>query len=157
MASLRIVVHEENGKFLGHRIIPLDAIQSGWWNWGRKKKKNTSLHVSSNLHISEHPWVIQGRIVFASTWISWAAALFLIHLRFVLCRAGFHHICLRSESNMPLTLPALFVYIEVKDYIPAAFAGAWLFTLWFWRSSQLWLHFFSLDVQSLVAISNCFF
>uniref|UniRef100_A0AAQ6IHN7 Phosphoinositide phospholipase C n=1 Tax=Anabas testudineus TaxID=64144 RepID=A0AAQ6IHN7_ANATE len=64
MASLRIVVHEENGKFLGHRIIPVDAIQS-----------------------------------------------------------GFHHICLRSESNMPLTLPALFVYIEVKDYIPAAFAG----------------------------------
>ncbi|XP_034381513.1 1-phosphatidylinositol 4,5-bisphosphate phosphodiesterase beta-2 [Cyclopterus lumpus] len=63
MASLRIVVHEENGKFLGHRIIPLGAIQS-----------------------------------------------------------GFHHICLRSESNMPLTLPALFVYIEVKDYIPAAFA-----------------------------------
>ncbi|KAM9356001.1 1-phosphatidylinositol 4,5-bisphosphate phosphodiesterase beta-2 isoform 2-T2 [Pholidichthys leucotaenia] len=63
MACLRLVVHEENGKFLGHRIIPLDAIQS-----------------------------------------------------------GFHHICLRSESNMPLTLPALFVYIEVKDYIPAAFA-----------------------------------
>uniref|UniRef100_A0AAX7TQT6 Phosphoinositide phospholipase C n=1 Tax=Astatotilapia calliptera TaxID=8154 RepID=A0AAX7TQT6_ASTCA len=66
LASLRIVVHEENGKFVGHRIIPLDAIQS-----------------------------------------------------------GFHHICLRSESNMPLTLPALFVYIEVKDYIPAAFAGAY--------------------------------
>ncbi|XP_054653370.1 1-phosphatidylinositol 4,5-bisphosphate phosphodiesterase beta-2 isoform X2 [Dunckerocampus dactyliophorus] len=63
MASLRMVVHDENGKFIGHRIIPLDAIQS-----------------------------------------------------------GFHHICLRSESNMPLTLPALFVYIEVKDYIPAAFA-----------------------------------
>ncbi|XP_038150427.1 1-phosphatidylinositol 4,5-bisphosphate phosphodiesterase beta-2 isoform X1 [Cyprinodon tularosa] len=63
MASLRIVVHEENGKFVGHRIIPVDAIQS-----------------------------------------------------------GFHHICLRSESNMPLTLPALFVYIEIKDYIPAAFA-----------------------------------
>lgn len=38
--------------------------------------------------------------------------------------AGFHHICLHSESNMPLTLPSLFVYIEVKDYIPAAFAGA---------------------------------
>nr|XP_046269794.1 1-phosphatidylinositol 4,5-bisphosphate phosphodiesterase beta-2 isoform X2 [Scatophagus argus] len=63
MASLRIVVHEENGKFLGHRIIPIDAIQS-----------------------------------------------------------GFHHICLRSESNMPLTMPAIFAYIEVKDYIPAAFA-----------------------------------
>uniref|UniRef100_A0A3P8U145 1-phosphatidylinositol 4,5-bisphosphate phosphodiesterase n=1 Tax=Amphiprion percula TaxID=161767 RepID=A0A3P8U145_AMPPE len=68
MASLRLVVHEENGKFLGHRIIPVDAIQS-----------------------------------------------------------GFHHICLRSESNMPLTLPALFVYIEVKDYIPAAFSLFFLF------------------------------
>uniref|UniRef100_A0A8C5FE92 Phosphoinositide phospholipase C n=1 Tax=Gadus morhua TaxID=8049 RepID=A0A8C5FE92_GADMO len=65
MASLRLVVHEENGKFLGHRILPLDAIQS-----------------------------------------------------------GFQHIALRSEGNMVLTLPALFVYIEIKDYIPAAFAGA---------------------------------
>ncbi|CDQ68610.1 unnamed protein product [Oncorhynchus mykiss] len=63
MASLRIVVHEEGGKFLGHRIIPTEAFQS-----------------------------------------------------------GFQHICLRSESNMPLTLTALFVYIKVKDYIPAAFA-----------------------------------
>ncbi|XP_041928275.1 1-phosphatidylinositol 4,5-bisphosphate phosphodiesterase beta-2 [Alosa sapidissima] len=63
MASLRIVAYEEGGKFLGHRIIPVDAIQS-----------------------------------------------------------GYHHIGLRSESNLPLTLPSLFVYIEVKDYIPAAFA-----------------------------------
>lgn len=29
MAYLRIVVHEENGKFIGHRIIPLDALQTG--------------------------------------------------------------------------------------------------------------------------------
>ncbi|KAL4656410.1 1-phosphatidylinositol 4,5-bisphosphate phosphodiesterase beta-2 isoform X3 [Arapaima gigas] len=63
MASLRMVAYDESGKFLGQRIIPIDAIQS-----------------------------------------------------------GFHHICLRSESNIPLTLPALFVYIEVTDYIPAAFA-----------------------------------
>ncbi|KAL1257395.1 hypothetical protein QQF64_010639 [Cirrhinus molitorella] len=63
MAYLRLVVQEEGGKFLGHRIIPLDALQT-----------------------------------------------------------GFQHICLRSESNMPLTLPSLFVHIEVKDYIPAAFA-----------------------------------
>ncbi|XP_046712055.1 1-phosphatidylinositol 4,5-bisphosphate phosphodiesterase beta-2 isoform X2 [Silurus meridionalis] len=63
LASLRIVAYEEGGKFIGHRIIPIDAIQS-----------------------------------------------------------GFHHLCLRSESNMPLMLPSLFVYIEVKDYIPAAFA-----------------------------------
>uniref|UniRef100_A0A3B4WTQ9 1-phosphatidylinositol 4,5-bisphosphate phosphodiesterase n=1 Tax=Seriola lalandi dorsalis TaxID=1841481 RepID=A0A3B4WTQ9_SERLL len=66
MASLRIVVHEENGKFLAHRIIPLDAIQSG------QRKKKCLL-------------------------------------------TSFSH-------NLPLTLPALFVYIEVKDYIPAAFA-----------------------------------
>lgn len=29
MAYIRIVVHEESGKFLGHRIIPLDALQTG--------------------------------------------------------------------------------------------------------------------------------
>ncbi|XP_067310997.1 1-phosphatidylinositol 4,5-bisphosphate phosphodiesterase beta-2 [Pseudorasbora parva] len=63
MAYLRLVVQEEGGKFLGHRIIPLDALQT-----------------------------------------------------------GFQHICLRTESNMPLTLPSVFVHIEVKDYIPAAFA-----------------------------------
>ncbi|XP_051724557.1 1-phosphatidylinositol 4,5-bisphosphate phosphodiesterase beta-2 isoform X1 [Ctenopharyngodon idella] len=63
MAYLRLVVQEEGGKFIGHRIIPLDALQT-----------------------------------------------------------GFQHICLRSESNMPLTLPSVFVHIEVKDYIPAAFA-----------------------------------
>ncbi|KAJ7989053.1 hypothetical protein DPEC_G00315560 [Dallia pectoralis] len=63
MASLRVVVFEEGGRFLGHRIIPIEALQS-----------------------------------------------------------GFQHINLRSENNTPLTLPALFVYIEVKDYIPAAFA-----------------------------------
>uniref|UniRef100_A0A8C1LM59 Phosphoinositide phospholipase C n=1 Tax=Cyprinus carpio TaxID=7962 RepID=A0A8C1LM59_CYPCA len=69
MAYLRLVVQEEGGKFLGHRIIPLDALQT-----------------------------------------------------------GFQHICLRSESNMPLTLPSVFVHIEVKDYIPAAFAGTDLHT-----------------------------
>ncbi|XP_052475479.1 1-phosphatidylinositol 4,5-bisphosphate phosphodiesterase beta-2 isoform X1 [Carassius gibelio] len=63
MAYLRLVVQEEGGKFLGHRIIPLDALQT-----------------------------------------------------------GFQHIGLRTESNMPLTLPSVFVHIEVKDYIPAAFA-----------------------------------
>ncbi|XP_051578768.1 1-phosphatidylinositol 4,5-bisphosphate phosphodiesterase beta-2-like [Myxocyprinus asiaticus] len=63
MAYLRLVVLEDGGKFLGHRIIPLDALQT-----------------------------------------------------------GFQHICLRSESNMPLMLPSLFVHFEVKDYIPAAFA-----------------------------------
>ncbi|NP_001072932.2 1-phosphatidylinositol 4,5-bisphosphate phosphodiesterase beta-1 [Xenopus tropicalis] len=37
-------------------------------------------------------------------------------------RPGYHYICLRNEKNVPLTLPALFVYIEVKDYVPDTFA-----------------------------------
>ncbi|KAM4664967.1 1-phosphatidylinositol 4,5-bisphosphate phosphodiesterase beta-2 [Discoglossus pictus] len=63
LASLRVVAYEEGGKFIGHRIIPIDVI-----------------------------------------------------------RSGYHHICLRSESNMPLTMPSLFVYVEVKDYIPDTWA-----------------------------------
>lgn len=39
------------------------------------------------------------------------------------CFAGYHYICLRNERNQPLTLPALFVYIEVKDYVPDTYAG----------------------------------
>ncbi|KAM8810355.1 1-phosphatidylinositol 4,5-bisphosphate phosphodiesterase beta-1 isoform 2-T2 [Eudromia elegans] len=37
-------------------------------------------------------------------------------------RPGYHYICLRNERNQPLTLPALFVYIEVKDYVPDTYA-----------------------------------
>uniref|UniRef100_A0A8C0GGW8 1-phosphatidylinositol 4,5-bisphosphate phosphodiesterase n=1 Tax=Chelonoidis abingdonii TaxID=106734 RepID=A0A8C0GGW8_CHEAB len=36
--------------------------------------------------------------------------------------SGYHHICLRSESNMPLTMPSLFVYLEMKDYVPDTWA-----------------------------------
>ncbi|NXO12353.1 PLCB2 phosphodiesterase, partial [Oriolus oriolus] len=36
--------------------------------------------------------------------------------------SGYHHVCLRSESNMPLTMPALFVFLEIKDYVPDAWA-----------------------------------
>uniref|UniRef100_A0A8C0EJ72 1-phosphatidylinositol 4,5-bisphosphate phosphodiesterase n=1 Tax=Bubo bubo TaxID=30461 RepID=A0A8C0EJ72_BUBBB len=63
LASLKIVAWEEGGKFIGHRIIPVIAVHS-----------------------------------------------------------GYHHVCLRSESNMPLTMPSLFVYLEVKDYVPDAWA-----------------------------------
>ncbi|NWV29947.1 PLCB2 phosphodiesterase, partial [Origma solitaria] len=35
---------------------------------------------------------------------------------------GYRHVCLRSESNMPLTMPALFVFLEIKDYVPDAWA-----------------------------------
>ncbi|KAF3849652.1 hypothetical protein F7725_019371 [Dissostichus mawsoni] len=55
LASLRIAVFEEGGKFIGHRIIPVSAI-----------------------------------------------------------RPGYHYISLRNEKNQSLTLPALFVYVEVE-------------------------------------------
>uniref|UniRef100_A0A8C9VIA2 Phosphoinositide phospholipase C n=1 Tax=Scleropages formosus TaxID=113540 RepID=A0A8C9VIA2_SCLFO len=63
LASLRIAVFEEGGKFIGHRIIPVSAI-----------------------------------------------------------RPGYRYIGLRNEKNQALTLPALFVYVEVKDYVPDTFA-----------------------------------
>ncbi|XP_061469182.1 1-phosphatidylinositol 4,5-bisphosphate phosphodiesterase beta-2 isoform X2 [Rhineura floridana] len=63
LASLRIVAWEEGGKFIGHRVIPITAVHS-----------------------------------------------------------GYHHVCLRSESNMPLTMPSLFVYVEMKDYVPDSWA-----------------------------------
>lgn len=63
LASLRVAVMEEGNKFLGHRIIPVNALNS-----------------------------------------------------------GYHHMCLHSESNMPLTMPALFVFLEMKDYVPDTWA-----------------------------------
>ena len=49
MASLRLVVHEENGKFLGHRILPLDAIQSGEWKVG-----TSTLYIQLTTHAPVH-------------------------------------------------------------------------------------------------------
>ncbi|KAJ1079100.1 hypothetical protein K5549_013403 [Capra hircus] len=63
LASLRVAVMEEGNKFLGHRIIPISALNS-----------------------------------------------------------GYHHLCLHNESNMPLTMPALFVFLEMKDYVPDTWA-----------------------------------
>ncbi|XP_075386861.1 1-phosphatidylinositol 4,5-bisphosphate phosphodiesterase beta-2 isoform X2 [Tenrec ecaudatus] len=63
LASLRVAVMEENSKFLGHRILPINALNS-----------------------------------------------------------GYHHLCLHSESNMPLTMPALFILLEMKDYVPDTWA-----------------------------------
>ncbi|CAM9833707.1 unnamed protein product [Lampetra fluviatilis] len=62
LASLRLAVFEDSGKFIGHRILPVSAM-----------------------------------------------------------RPGYHHICLRNESNQPLTMPTIFVFIQVKDYVPDAF------------------------------------
>uniref|UniRef100_A0AAQ4RMC5 Phosphoinositide phospholipase C n=1 Tax=Gasterosteus aculeatus aculeatus TaxID=481459 RepID=A0AAQ4RMC5_GASAC len=38
-------------------------------------------------------------------------------------RPGYHYISLRNEKNQALTLPTLFVYLEVKDYVPDTFAA----------------------------------
>lgn len=44
---------------------------------------------------------------------------------------GYRYIGLRNEKNQPLILPAVFVYIEVKDYVPDTFAGTnFNFCLW---------------------------
>ncbi|KAF6284697.1 phospholipase C beta 1 [Rhinolophus ferrumequinum] len=37
-------------------------------------------------------------------------------------RPGYHYVSLRNERNQPLMLPAVFVYIEVKDYVPDTYA-----------------------------------
>uniref|UniRef100_A0AAV2JJB8 1-phosphatidylinositol 4,5-bisphosphate phosphodiesterase n=1 Tax=Knipowitschia caucasica TaxID=637954 RepID=A0AAV2JJB8_KNICA len=63
LASLRVAVFEEGGKFIGHRIIPVSAI-----------------------------------------------------------RPGYRYISLRNEKHQPLVLPAIFVFMEVKDYVPDTFA-----------------------------------
>lgn len=63
LACLRIAVYEEGGRFIGHRILPVQAI-----------------------------------------------------------RPGYHYVSLRNERNQPLMLPAVFVYIEVKDYVPDTYA-----------------------------------
>ncbi|XP_067274524.1 1-phosphatidylinositol 4,5-bisphosphate phosphodiesterase beta-1 isoform X2 [Pseudorasbora parva] len=63
LASLRIAVYEDNGRCIGHRIIPVCAI-----------------------------------------------------------RPGYHYISLRNEKNNALMLSSVFVYTEVKDYVPDTFA-----------------------------------
>lgn len=41
----------------------------------------------------------------------------------ILPPSGYRYIGLRNEKNQSLILPAVFVYIEVKDYVPDTFAG----------------------------------
>lgn len=50
--------------------------------------------------------------------------------------AGYHYISLRNEKNQALTLPALFVYVEVKDYVPDTFAGEFQVMSPPWRSQK---------------------
>lgn len=71
---------------------------------------------------------------------------------------GYHYINLRNEKNQLLTLPSLFVYVEVKDYVPDTFAGESPFIkhCW-WRSSfrDLWCHKFPCCSPDVIeALSN---
>lgn len=107
MASLRIVVHEENGKFLGHRILPVDAIQSGQWKWGGGQRALSILHTfqtsPSQLGIFSDPdcW--------AGLWVRRTAALSLILRAFIPCRLP-PHLPAQWEQHATHTASSLCVH-----------------------------------------------
>ncbi|XP_078089298.1 1-phosphatidylinositol 4,5-bisphosphate phosphodiesterase beta-2-like [Mustelus asterias] len=88
LASIRISTFDDSGKFIGHRILPVTALQT-----------------------------------------------------------GYRHIGLRSETNQQLTMPSLFVHIEVKDYVPDTWAGM----VEHQTSNSILLLSFSLQLQHLQA------
>lgn len=94
LASIRIAVFEEGGKFIGHRIIPVSAIRPGEDTFYVRHIGGITRLGCCRVEPTFNP----------------------------LC-AGYHYIGLRNEKNQALTLPALFVYVEVKDYVPDTFAG----------------------------------
>lgn len=53
LASLRIAVFEENGKFIGHRILPVSAIRPGYHYINLKNELNQPLLLSSLLVFTE--------------------------------------------------------------------------------------------------------
>uniref|UniRef100_A0AAQ5Y6M1 Phosphoinositide phospholipase C n=1 Tax=Amphiprion ocellaris TaxID=80972 RepID=A0AAQ5Y6M1_AMPOC len=53
LASLRIAVFEENGKFIGHRILPVSAIRPGYHYINLKNELNQPLLLSSLLVCTE--------------------------------------------------------------------------------------------------------
>ncbi|GCB76552.1 hypothetical protein scyTo_0019903, partial [Scyliorhinus torazame] len=63
LTSIRIAIYDDSGRFIGHKILPVTALQT-----------------------------------------------------------GYRHIGLRNETNQQLTMPSLFVHIEVKDYVPDTWA-----------------------------------
>lgn len=126
LASLRIAVFEEGGKFIGHRIIPVSAIRPG------DKVLHLSCITSFHLNLC-YILVLAGVVLhlfFFQQYRCFAVMKVVAHL-FLNCPpsylsktpTGYHYISLRNEKNQSLTLPALFVYVEVKDYVPDTFAG----------------------------------
>ncbi|XP_067290971.1 1-phosphatidylinositol 4,5-bisphosphate phosphodiesterase beta-3 isoform X2 [Pseudorasbora parva] len=53
LASLRVAVYEENGKFIGHRILPVSALRPGYHYISLKNELNQPLMLSSLLVSTE--------------------------------------------------------------------------------------------------------
>ncbi|KAK7170018.1 hypothetical protein R3I94_000304 [Phoxinus phoxinus] len=53
LASLRVAVFEENGKFLGHRILPVSALRPGYHYFSLKNELNQPLLLASLLVYTE--------------------------------------------------------------------------------------------------------
>ncbi|XP_048041933.1 1-phosphatidylinositol 4,5-bisphosphate phosphodiesterase beta-3 isoform X1 [Megalobrama amblycephala] len=53
LASLRVAVYEENGKFIGHRILPVSALRPGYHYISLKNELNQPLMLSSLLVYTE--------------------------------------------------------------------------------------------------------
>lgn len=130
LASLRIAVFEENGKFIGHRILPVSAIRPGEYTFPNTRKHIRALsRVKSRARFSTSD--LSGHGAGEGGLVVRCGCLFLQcpprHLCVSICPSpsclGYHYINLKNELNQPLLLPSLLVYAEAQDYIPNEHQG----------------------------------
>ena len=96
LAVLRFGVYDDSGRLLGQRILPFECLQVN--------KLEPSYDYNLCVCINEMRQ--------------------LNRLSFVIpTQAGYRHIALRTEGNFPMTLPMLFINIELKVYIPDGLGG----------------------------------
>lgn len=136
LASLRIAVFEENGKFIGHRILPVSAIRPGEYTFPNTRKHIRALpRVKSRARLTPNRCSVRltsvGTVLERVVWVVRCGCLFLqcppSHLCVSICPSpsclGYHYINLKNELNQPLLLPSLLVYAEAQDYIPNEHQG----------------------------------
>lgn len=71
LASLRIAVFEENGKFIGHRILPVSAIRPGYHYINLKNELNQPLLLPSLLvHTMAHDYIPNEHLEYAEALIN---------------------------------------------------------------------------------------